>query len=137
MGTFSAAALLLRPFTIVRTHLYFNVLSDQVSAVEVARGALGLAVVSDQAIAAGIGSVPGPVTDGDASSWFLWEAWISNFISSTNVGLNSEAGTFQRVDSKAMRKVGPNEDLALVYENSDGAHGVNVVTMGRMLLKLH
>ena len=43
----NAAALALRPFTIVRTRMLFNLRSDQAAAPETQRAAVGIAVVSD------------------------------------------------------------------------------------------
>ncbi len=54
----NAALLALRPFTIVRTLGYFATRSDQTGASENYDAALGISVVSDQALAIGITAVP-------------------------------------------------------------------------------
>ena len=63
LNSASAALLAQRPFTIVRIIITGHILSDQSAGGEVQIGALGLAVVSEQALAAGIGSLPTPVID--------------------------------------------------------------------------
>ncbi len=49
----NAAALALRPFTIVRSRFMAAIRSDHAAAIEHQLGAVGLAVVSDQAVAVG------------------------------------------------------------------------------------
>ena len=67
----NAAALALRPFTIVRTRFLVSVVTDQVAADELVLGALGMAVVSDQAVAIGVTAVPTPITDMGSDLWFV------------------------------------------------------------------
>ncbi len=68
VSSLNAAALALRPFTIVRTRGLLIVQSDQVAATEQPFGALGLSVVTDQASAIGISAVPTPITDAGSRS---------------------------------------------------------------------
>ena len=91
---------------------------------------------SDQAIAAGIGSVPNPITDTDAP-WFVYEPLITSMIVADATGISGAAGTVIDVDSKAMRKIGPNEDLAVVVDNNSAVDGGFFWHGGRMLVKLH
>ncbi len=99
-ASYNAAALLLRPFTIVRTRLDWWSLSDQVAAAEEPQLALGLMTVSDEAIAVGVTAVPDPITNTDAA-WFVYETAIPAVQISTAVGFESPAGTQRIVDSKA------------------------------------
>ena len=71
LASLTAAELAKRPFTIIRTHLTFDVQSDQVAATEVQTGAMGMAVVSDQASALGVTAVPTPATDAASDLWYL------------------------------------------------------------------
>jgi len=71
IGTFSAAALALRPFTIVRTVGFLGIRSDQAVADESYDVALGMAIVSDQASAAGINSVPTGWLDLESDLFFV------------------------------------------------------------------
>ncbi len=133
---FNAAALALRPFTIVRTHLMLHVASDQQVADEHVRGALGLGVVSEDAAAAGAGSIPDPFADADFG-WFVWQPFINEFLFITGSGIQEPAGSTYTVDSKAMRKVGLAETMVIMFEEAEGSAGLNVSLIGRMLLKLH
>ena len=60
VGTLSAGALILRPFTILRSHLEVLYSSDQIGASEIPFGTLGEIVVTEAAAAAGIASIPDP-----------------------------------------------------------------------------
>ncbi len=53
-ASLSTAGLALRPFTIVRTYLEVAVRSDQAAAIEQQITAVGMAIVSDQAVAVGV-----------------------------------------------------------------------------------
>ena len=134
LGSLSAAALALRPFTVVRSRLLFMYSSDQSSAIETPLAELGLIVVSDQAVAAGIGSIPDPTADTDAD-WFVYESAGLKFDFTTGTGYRIASVT-RDINSKAMRKVGPNQDIAIVGTNA-AAVGGTFTLRGRMLVKLH
>ena len=56
----------------------------------------------------------------------------------TAAGFESNAGSHTVFDSKAMRKVGANEDIAVVVENGAGGdNGAIIRIVGRMLVKFH
>ena len=133
----NAAALALRPFTIVRSRLLFWCSSDQVAADEFIGGAVGMAVVSSQAVAIGITAVPTPDTDRGSDLWMLYEDIGGNFVvggTADSVGISSIA---RWVDSKAMRKVEDGNDLVIVEEAVVGSAGITVSVAGRLLVKLH
>jgi len=136
VGVLNAAALALRPFTVVRSRLEILWNSDQFTATEEIHGAFGAIIVSDQATAAGVASIPDPITNSDAP-FFIYEPFITRFNFLTSAGFESNGGFHQTVDSKSMRKVGSNEDLAFVAVNSDAAHSAVVSITGRVLIKLH
>ena len=69
--TLNAAALALRPFTVVRSHFLIWLLSDQAASQERQMAAMGIAVVSDQAVAVGATAVPTPITEAGSHLWFL------------------------------------------------------------------
>ena len=73
VGTFNAAALALRPFTIVRTRLLIGFASDQFSAAENPEGVLSMGIVKDTATAIGITAVPTPITEVD-NDFFVYQA---------------------------------------------------------------
>jgi len=137
VSSLNAAALLLRPFTIIRTRLAIVYASDQAAASESAQGVLSMQVVSDSAVAAGIASVPTPLTETDAD-YFVYEPVAFSFTFGDATGFVEEQGdgSYHTVDSKAMRKVGLDEDVAMVLQNR-AAVGASLGIEGRFLVKLH
>ncbi len=128
----------LRPYTVVRTHLYLSIHSDQQVASENQIIAIGFAVVSDQASAIGVTAVPTPVTDLDSDAWYLHQFISGVFTLATAVGINGPGNSSTNVDSKAMRRVEDGFDNIVTIEAvTTLSDGVNVVTAGRQLLKLH
>ncbi len=128
----NAAALALRPFTIVRSHFMISLKSDQSAAIERQEGAVGLAVVSDQAVAVGITAVPTPITEMGSNLWLLHQliyADESSLTDRTRPQMNIE------VDSKAMRKVEVGSDLIVVVEITSASNGAIFIVGGRMLVK--
>ena len=67
----NAAALALRPFTIVRTHFELALASDQAAAIEHQIAGVGIAVVSDQAVGVGVTAVPNPITNMGSNLWLM------------------------------------------------------------------
>jgi len=133
---FSATTLSLRPFTIVRTHVYLSVASDQQLAVESFQMAYGHAIVSDQAFAIGVTAVPTPQTDHDSDLWMVHQ-WIGGRLQfATAAGFGEYSKTVE-IDSKAMRKVEEGQDIAIVIESGSGSEGMRVFKAGRLLIKLH
>ncbi len=76
--------------------------------------AMGLIIVSENAAAAGGGSVPHPLADGE-DDW-IWHGWL--WLTSQAEASVSDEALFQRVhvDSKAMRKVRVSEQMVFVAE---------------------
>ncbi len=135
----NAAALNLRPFTIVRTRAEVLVKSDQEIASELQFGAYSECVVSDQAVAIGVTAVPTPVTDSTSDLFHVYQALLNAYEFQTAIG-SANVGTRYEVDSKAMRKVEEGQDLIAVVENSAAASagaGMRVLTFSRTLIKLH
>jgi len=130
----SAALLALRPFTIVRTHIQLMVRSDQSAASEVFQAAYGEVVVSDQAAAIGVTAVPTPLTDLSSDLWHAWKSLSGFFEFGNSTGI-SQMGVIGELDSRAMRKVEEGQDTLGIAEA--GFSGVNLLTVGRQLLKLH
>ena len=135
VGVLNAAALALRPFTVTRTRGIIQWQSDQAAASEYSFGALGCIVVSDQAVAAGVASIPEPLLNTDAP-FFVWEPFGDSFLFGDGTGFQGNALYTQPVDSKAMRKVQNNEDVAFTVENGSGFGAIFTMT-ARMLVKLH
>ena len=133
----NAAALALRPFTIVRTRGVLFIRSDQVTNSETYGVDLGYAVVSEQASAIGVTAVPTPLTDKGSDLFFVYEQLFDRIEESSGAGTGvpTSTGRFMQYDSKAMRKVGDDEDVVTVLENE--LAGVLAVHSGRMLVKMH
>jgi len=123
--------------TIVRTRGRLWVKSDQIASTEEPFGAIGLAVVTDQAFAIGVTAVPTPITDASSDNWFLWEPWQASMVAATQVGFSGDSWTGYELDSKAMRKVDDGDTVVVVLENTSGAHGCEFIVTFRMLVKLH
>ena len=134
LTSLNAAALALRPFTIVRTHMAYQVVSDQAAAIEVQAGAIAMAVVSDQAVAIGVTAVPTPVTDAGSDLFFMYRVFHGD---ESNLTDRAKSGTRFEVDSKAMRRVDVGEDIVQVLELSTSGQGFTFAGAGRMLVKLH
>ena len=130
----NAAALLLRPFTIVRTHILVQWDSDQLAATETPTGVLGVCVTSEQAT--GVTTIPNPMANADSSAFFVWQPLITSFIVGGGADVHGTGNQFV-VDSKAMRKVGPNEQVRFMVENTSPTDGALITMIGRFLVKLH
>ncbi len=107
--------------TIRRTRGVFSISADQTGAVEDQIGAMGMMVVNDLAIAAGVASLPGPVTDANDDGWFVWVPYGSR--GDANFAVSALVSVQYAFDSKAMRKVEEGFGIVLVAENASGVHG--------------
>ncbi len=138
IGTLNAAALALRPFTVVRSRGYLHIITDQVVASEQIAVVLGHIVVSDEAVAIGVTAVPTPETEA-GSDWHVFEPLASSFTFISAVGTDDPAGAGIAWDSKAMRKVDLGEQLIEVVEAgvTGVSEGVIIRVFTRVLIKLH
>ena len=135
LTTLNAAALALRPFTIIRHRILIHIESDQAAASEILQGAYGKIVVEEEAQIAGVAAVPKPLAEPDAP-WMVYQPLISSFLFGTGVGFVEPGGVNVVVDSKAMRKVGLSETLISVVELGTVPGGI-IGVEGRILIKLH
>jgi len=135
LGSLNAAALALRPFTIIRTRFLATWESDQGATGERPIGSIGLIKVTDSAVAAGVGSIPTPQTEADAD-WFVYQTMSQSFVFADATGFAANGQRQYEIDSKAMRKVGVDEDVAVVSQEIN-AVGATVGAFGRILIKLH
>ena len=139
VSSLSAGALLLRPFTVLRTRMLISLFSDQEAADEGAFGSYGKIVVTEQAASVGVTAIPDPgSTTGDPDSdWFVHQtAWNAlQIIGAISAAIVSSPSNWT-VDSKAMRKVGPDDDIVSMYKDESGV-GSFLTTQGRMLIQLH
>ena len=110
--------------TILRTRGRVMAHFDPASVNESVTVAVGLAVVSARAVAAGAASLPRPATEG-AYPW-LWHGWLmmDSFAVQILEASASPAWVDRlEIDSKAMRKVKETEVVALVFEICDSLDG--------------
>ena len=135
LGVSNAALLALRPFTILRTHVELMYGSDQAAVTEEPFGSWGMIVVKETASAIGITAVPAPSTEINAD-WFIYRPYSNQFNFVSGVGIDANGMTHYDIDSKAMRKVGDDDDVIIVASQVN-AVGSRIVTQGRMLIQLH
>ena len=92
VGVLNAAALALRPFTILRSRQQVGLITDQESAAELPFGSLGAIVVTDTASGIGVTAIsdPGTVSGGDPDAdWFLHQSMFNDFRFITGVGFQN------------------------------------------------
>ena len=135
VAVYSAAILAFRPFTILRTRLEINFRSDQVGSTEVPTGVYGEIIVKETATGIGVTALPGTITDPEAD-WYVYQGMTCAFEVVTAAGFMTPAGSSWTVDSKAMRKVGPTDDLAACFQMRNVGGGLLNVE-GRQLIQLH
>ena len=138
VASYSAAALLLRPFTILRTRALFTFESDQTAVSERPIASIGAVIVTAAAQGVGVTALPDPSgISGDADAdWFIWQAMMASLDFQSAVGFEGHNEIQYVIDSKAMRKVGPDDDLVLVSAQ-ETASGAVLTTNGRQLIQLH
>ncbi len=138
LHTLNAAVLALRPFTIIRTRIVIHFASDQSSASEFTQAAYSQQVVTDSAAAAGIGSVPTPVTESEADYFVYQSLFQSVSVNGTpgSLVVDNGQGANWTNDSKAARKVGIDDQVVGVIEVVSAVGGFFAMD-GRQLLKLH
>ncbi len=105
--------------------------SDQVAANEDQVGAFGMIVVTSQALAAGVASMPGPFTDG-ASDWFMYQPLLATITVLTAVGIEAQMATYFAINNKAKRIVSEGYAIALIAENG-GTNGFRLTHNLRVL----
>ena len=122
--------------TVVRTRGMLQILTDQRAATEEVHGALGMAVVSQDAFDSGIAAVPTPISDIGSNSWLLWTPFEHAFGFGSNIGIQEPSSSVFTFDSKAMRKFNADQRLVVVLENSRSAFGLRFHLIIRTLVVL-
>ena len=133
-----AGSLLLRPFTILRTRMLISYELDQFVTGESTFGAYGRIVITDAASAIGATAVPDPglTTGNPEADWFVSQPCHAIVDNASSVGFQNGPQIQYVVDSKAMRKVGPDDDVVGMFSEENGK-GAFLTTMGRVLIQLH
>ncbi len=132
-ATLNAAALALRPFTVVRSIGSFWVSSDQVAATEFPFGAIGTLIADDRAVAAGVASVARPYSELADSDWFMNLPFATKTRFVTAAGFDAPAYQQYMYDQRGQRKVTIGNDIAFVVENVNTSHGMVFIWTARLL----
>ena len=119
--------------THLRTVGVLGVQTDQTAADEEQFGAMGMIQVNDLALAAGVASIPGPITDIADDGWLMFVPFVQTFEFSTAVGFNPDHMRLYHFDSKAKRRTEEGFGIALVVENAHATFGLQVATIFRSL----
>ncbi len=107
--------------TVVRTRGVLTITPQAFTADLTIHGAFGLGIVSDQAFAAGVVSMPEPFSDANWDGWFVWQSFALTLEFITASGTIQPANLQIEIDSKAMRKVSDNETVVAICESQAGA----------------
>jgi len=122
-----------QPETIVRVRGLLTVWSDQLAASEEPFGAMGFRVVSSQAASAGAASIPAPYSLSGDDGWFVHQFFNAPFSFGDLTGFTNISQSYQ-FDSKAMRKLSPDERLVIMIENASAGDGLRFLLSFRVLL---
>ena len=123
------------PVTAIRCRGIISVQSDQTAASETPFGAVGMCVVSDQAVAVGVTAIPTPITDKDSDLWIMHQYFFAPVAFGSGVGFRNISQSYE-FDSKAMRKVPEGSTLIWVVENAAVGSGLIFALQFAVLLKL-
>ncbi len=113
--------------TIVRFRGLLSIISDQVAASEEVHGAIGVAIVSEDAFNVGITAVPTPIADIQSDAWMVWQPFAHSILflqtDASGTVITEGGQTNVVIDSKAMRKIHTDERAVVVIENQAAAFG--------------
>ncbi len=135
-ASLNAAALALRPFTVIRHVGALWVASDQEAGSEAPFGAIGEVVANDQAVTAGAASVPPPYTNSGAD-WAFWLPFMGSLRFADATGFVAPDYQYYSYDQKGQRKVDLGQDLVHMIQNNAATHGMRYIWSFRTLIKLH
>jgi len=122
------------PSTLIRIRGRVEYLTDQSASDENPIGAIGISIVKDAARAAGVGSLPIPITDAGLDMWQYHQYLDSKFrlVSSASDGYVLH----QEIDVKAMRKIEDGDAIVVMIEQAS-AVGALIGFSARFLFLLH
>ncbi len=120
--------------TVLRLIGNVSVMSDQAANLERQIGSIGLIVVSNQAVAAGAASIPGPSTDIEDDGWFAHMQFAQLTNRDTDaVGIASLTYDFS---SKGRRVVQEGESIAIMAENIHATNALSLALQFRLLSRV-
>ena len=99
------------------------VISADVTTGENQIGAIGAIIVTDTAVAAGVASMPDPITDINDEGWMMYQPFGMRSGDASGVGVTSLQVPF---DSKAMRHISGGFQLAVIIANAHATHSFDV-----------
>ncbi len=131
-------ALSVRPFTILRTRLVIGWTSDQEAADEGPFGEYGQTIVTENASGVGVTALPDPssVSGDPENDWFVHQPVVAQLAIIGAISAATLMSQIMTVDSKAMRKVGIDDQVVDMFTEDGGVGGLLWV-MGRQLIQLH
>ena len=118
--------------TILRTVGMLSIGTDNTAGNEAQVGAFGMTVVKDTAAAAGVASIPGPITEGGDDGWVLYVPFAQTWDAATAVGHTVRSVQYP-FDSRGKRIVSTGESLAIVCENAHATEGFDLLVVMRVL----
>ncbi len=104
--------------TLRRVRGWASAISDTVAASEAYLGAMGIAIVSDTALALGITALPGPFTDINDDIWLFWMGFGGNVTLLDSTGVVVQPPYIQLIDNRAMRRVEEGQAVVVMVENA-------------------
>jgi len=124
--------------TLVRTRGYARVHFDPTATSDVMQFCMGLGVFSSDAFTVGVTALPGPLTDADYDWIYFNTLLFGPALGATELEDSRWQTAEFEIDSKAMRKIKPNQTIGWVFEsvilNGGGTMDANV--SARHLFKL-
>ncbi len=126
VASFDASANAMLAPTIVRTRGIVSIFPQTFGADVQIGGAFGVCVVSDQAFAAGVASVPDPWDEAFWGGWYVWQPFSFRMEFSDTTGLLLPANVSFEVDSKAMRKITEDETIVMIAASQTGAFNISM-----------
>jgi len=121
------------PVTIVRTRGHVSIKPSDVTVDLNIVGAVGIGIVSAEALGVGITAIPEPFTDADWGGWYYHRMFSYALEVVSQIGEHFIEWDFE-IDSKAMRKIGSNEAFVMVAESIVGEFQISAPF--RTLIKL-
>ena len=97
--------------------------SDIASTTESPFGAIGMMIVSGEALDIGVTAIPLPYDQNQDDRWLFHSFWHQGLITAADLQVGpSTCGMTFEIDNKAMRKVQDNDVLVWVIQNKSAAH---------------
>ena len=122
--------------TILRTVGGIMVVTDTTAASEIQVGAFGMVPITDVALAAGVASIPSPVTNID-DDWFIYQSFAQKSLFLDATGASYPGSVWYPFDSKAKRILeGSGGAVAMVVENISATFAFDVLVSLRILAQV-